>query len=183
MDSCGLAEMVQLVKTPHHFALENEHGGWKVCRLMRAVVQRVSRASVIVDGKTIGETGCGLLVLVGVTADDGEEDIVWLAGKIVQQKLFADQTGRMNLSVVESGGGVLVVSQFTLLASTRKGTKPSWHRAAGPEMAVPLYEAFVRKMEELLGRPVATGEFGAMMEVALVNDGPVTLVLDSRLRE
>jgi len=150
---------------------------------MRAVVQRVSRASVTVEERVTGSIAGGLLVLVGVTADDGEEDIVWLAGKIVGQKLFADENGRMNFSVMESGGGVLVVSQFTLLASTRKGTKPSWHRAAGPEMAVPLYEAFVRKMEELLGRPVATGEFGAMMEVELVNDGPVTLVLDSRLRE
>jgi D-tyrosyl-tRNA(Tyr) deacylase len=150
---------------------------------MRAVLQRVSKASVTVEGRVAGAIERGLLVLVGVAADDTDDDIAWLAGKIVQQKLFADETGRMNLSVVESGGGVLVVSQFTLLASTRKGTKPSWHRAAGPEVAVPLYEAFVRKTEELLGRPVATGEFGAMMEVALVNDGPVTLVLDSRLRE
>jgi D-tyrosyl-tRNA(Tyr) deacylase len=150
---------------------------------MRAVVQRVLRATVAVEGDVIGEIGRGLLVLVGVAGDDAEEDLAWLAGKIVQQKLFADATRRMNLSVAESGGGVLVVSQFTLLASTRKGTKPSWHRAAGPEVAVPLYERFVRKMEELLGRPVATGQFGAMMEVALVNDGPVTLVLDSRLRE
>jgi D-tyrosyl-tRNA(Tyr) deacylase len=138
---------------------------------------------VTVEERVTGSIAGGLLVLVGVTADDGEEDIVWLAGKIVGQKLFADENGRMNFSVMESGGGVLVVSQFTLLASTRKGTKPSWHRAAGPEVAIPLYEAFVRKMEELLGRPVATGQFGAMMEVALINDGPVTLVLDSRLRE
>ena len=150
---------------------------------MRAVVQRVSQASVTVERSLTGEIGRGLLVLVGVTEDDAEEDIAWLAGKIVGQKLFADEGGRMSLSVMETGGGVLVVSQFTLLASTRKGTKPSWHRAAGPEAAVPLYEAFVRKMEELLGRPVATGQFGAMMEVALINDGPVTLVLDSRLRE
>jgi len=150
---------------------------------MRAVVQRVLRATVAVEGDVIGEIGRGLLVLVGVAGDDAEEDLAWLAGKIVQQKLFADESGRMNLSVAESGGGILVVSQFTLLASTRKGTKPSWHRAAGPEVAVPLYERFVRKMEELLGRPVATGKFGAMMEVALVNDGPVTLVLDSRWRE
>ena len=131
----------------------------------------------------IGAIGQGLLVLVGIAGDDTDEDIAWLAGKIAGQKLFADEGGRMNLSVTEAGAGVLVVSQFTLLASTRKGTKPSWHRAAGPEAAVPLYEAFVRKMEELLGRPVATGQFGAMMEVSLVNDGPVTLVLDSRLRE
>jgi len=150
---------------------------------MRAVVQRVSRASVTVGGAVVGEIGPGLLVLVGVAADDVEEDIAWLAGKIVGQKLFPDESGRMNLSVAETSGGVLAVSQFTLLASTRKGTKPSWHRAAGPEVAGPLYETLVRKMEEVLGRPVATGEFGAMMEVALVNDGPVTLVLDSRWRE
>ena len=136
-----------------------------------------------VEGATVGEIGPGFLVLLGVAADDANEDLAWLAGKIVQQKLFPDETGRMNRSVLESGCGVLVVSQFTLLASTRKGTKPSWHRAAPPEVAVSLYESFVREMEKLLGRPVATGKFGAMMEVSLVNDGPVTLVLDSRLRE
>ena len=150
---------------------------------MRAVIQRVSQASVSVDGAVTGSIGRGLLVLVGIATDDTADDITWLTGKIAGQKLFADENGRMNLSVTEAGAGVLVVSQFTLLASTRKGTKPSWHRAAGPEAAVPLYEAFVRKMEELLGRPVATGQFGAMMEVSLVNDGPVTLVLDSWLRE
>ena len=150
---------------------------------MRAVVQRVLRASVTVEGRVTGSVGRGLVVLVGVAADDAEEDIEWLAGKIVGQKLFADDSGRMNLSVMESGGGVLVVSQFTLLASTRKGTKPSWHRAAGPEVAVPLYGRFLAAVEKALGRPVATGDFGAMMEVELVNDGPVTLVLDSRLRE
>lgn len=150
---------------------------------MRAVIQCVSRASVAVEGVATGEIGRGLLVLIGIAPDDTPEDIAWLAGKIAQQKLFPNESGRMNLSVVESGGGILVVSQFTLLASTRKGTKPSWHRAAPPEIAVPLYESFVREMEKSLGRPVATGKFGAMMEVALVNDGPVTLVLDSRLRE
>ena len=136
-----------------------------------------------VEGRVTGSIGRGLVVLVGVAADDAEEDIAWLAGKIAGQKLFADESGRMNLSVMESGGGILVVSQFTLLASTRKGTKPSWHRAAGPEVAVPLYGRFLAAVEKALGRPVATGQFGAMMEVALVNDGPVTLVLDSRLRE
>ena len=150
---------------------------------MRAVLQRVSRASVTIGGQTIGEIEHGLLVLVGVAADDAPEDIAWLTGKIATQKLFPDDSGRMNLSVTESSGGVLVVSQFTLLASTRKGTKPSWHRAAPPEVAEPLYENFVRSMESVLGRPVATGTFGAMMEVSLVNDGPVTLILDSRLRE
>ena len=150
---------------------------------MRAVIQRVSRASVTVEGAVVGEVGRGLLVLVGVAIDDTSDDIEWLAGKIAGQKLFPDEGGRMNLSIAEIAGSVLVVSQFTLLASTRKGTKPSWHRAAPPEVAVPLYEEFVRAMEAVLGRPVATGEFGAMMEVELVNDGPVTLVLDSRLRE
>lgn len=150
---------------------------------MRAVVQRVSRASVTVDGRVTGSIERGLLVLVGIAADDTGDDLAWLAGKIAGQKLFPDEGGRMNLSVREAAAGVLVVSQFTLLASTRKGTKPSWHRAAPPDAAAPLYGAFVRAMESELGRPVATGEFGAMMEVELVNDGPVTLVLDSRWRE
>ena len=150
---------------------------------MRAVIQKVSRAGVTVGGRVTGAIERGLLVLVGIVADDTDEDIGWLAAKIAGLKLFPDDSGRMNLSVVEIGGGVLVVSQFTLLASTRKGTKPSWHRAAPPEVAVPLYGEFVRAMEAALGRPVATGEFGAMMEVELVNDGPVTLVLDSRWRE
>jgi D-tyrosyl-tRNA(Tyr) deacylase len=143
----------------------------------------VSEASVTVEGRVTGSIERGLLVLVGIAGDDTDEDIAWLAGKVAGQKLFADESGRMNLSVTETGGGVLVVSQFTLLASTRKGTKPSWHRAAAPEVAVPLYEKVVTAMEATLGRAVATGEFGAMMEVELVNDGPVTLVLDSRLKE
>ncbi len=150
---------------------------------MRAVIQRVLQAAVSAEGKVTGAIDRGLLVLVGIAADDTTEDITWLVGKIVGQKLFPDESGRMNLSVIDIAGGVLVVSQFTLLASTRKGTKPSWHRAAPPEAAVPLYEEFVRAMGAAAGRPVATGTFGAMMEVSLVNDGPVTLVLDSRLRE
>ncbi len=150
---------------------------------MRAIIQRVSRASVTVEGELTGAIDRGLLVLVGIAGDDTDADIAWLAGKIAGQKLFDDQSGRMNLSVTEAGGGVLVVSQFTLLASTRKGTKPSWHRAAPPEVAVLLYEEFVRAMETAIGRPIPTGKFGAMMEVSLVNDGPLTLVLDSRLRE
>lgn len=150
---------------------------------MRAVIQRVSGASVEVRGETVGQIGRGLLVLLGVAADDTADDAAWLAGKIAQQRIFEDESGRMNLSVTEAGGEALVVSQFTLLASTRKGTRPSWHRAAPPGDAVPLYLGFVRGLENLLGRPVPTGEFGAMMRVSLVNDGPVTLVLDSRLRE
>lgn len=150
---------------------------------MRAVVQRVSAASVKVEAEEIGKIRAGLLVLLGVAPDDTVDDIAWLVGKIAAQKLFPDESGRTNLSVVDIAGGILLVSQFTLLASTRKGTKPSWHRAAPPEVAVPLYEEFIRAMETAIGRPVATGKFGAMMEVSLVNDGPVTLVLDSRLRE
>lgn len=150
---------------------------------MRAVVQRVSRASVSVAGKVSGQIGHGLVVLIGVATEDTPEDADWLVEKIARQRIFDGEGGRMNQSVVEAGGDVLAVSQFTLLASTRKGTKPSWHRAAPPEIAVPLYEDFVRKMELLIGRPVPTGRFGAMMEVELVNDGPMTLLLDSRLRE
>ena len=150
---------------------------------MRAVVQRVSRASVAVGGETVGAIGRGLLVLLGVAADDTAGDIAWLSGKIAQQKLFPGDGERMEQSVAGIAGEFLVVSQFTLLASTRKGTKPSWHRAAAPDVAVPLYDGFVRAMEDALGRPVATGYFGAMMQIELVNDGPVTLVLDSRLRE
>lgn len=150
---------------------------------MRAVVQRVSKASVSAGGETVGAIGPGLVVLLGVSADDTRDDIAWLAGKVAHQKIFAGEEGRMERSVIDIAGEVLVVSQFTLLASTRKGTRPSWHRAAAPDIAVPLYDGFVRAMEDALGRPVATGYFGAMMDVALVNDGPVTLVLDSRLRE
>jgi len=150
---------------------------------MRAVIQRVSSASVTVEGGVVGGIGRGLLVLLGIAGDDTPDDIAWLAGKIARQKLFADEGGRMNLSVAEAGADVLAVSQFTLMASTRKGTRPSWHRAAPPDVAEPLYGQFVRALEDRLGRNVATGEFGAMMQVSLVNDGPVTLILDSRLRE
>lgn len=150
---------------------------------MRAVVQRVSRAAVAVGGETVGAIGRGLLVLLGVATDDTADDIAWLSAKVASQKLFPGDGERMEQSVIDIAGEVLVVSQFTLLASTRKGTRPSWHRAAPPDVAVPLYDGFVRAMEDVLGRPVATGYFGAMMEIELINDGPVTLVLDSRLRE
>jgi D-tyrosyl-tRNA(Tyr) deacylase len=150
---------------------------------MRAVVQRVSSARVSVAGETTGEIGPGLLVLLGVAQDDTEADAQWLAAKVCALRIFEDDEGRMNRSVVETAGGVLVVSQFTLLASTRKGTRPSFHAAARPELAIPLYEAFQRLVAADLGRPVATGRFGAMMDVALVNAGPVTLVIDSRTRE
>ena len=150
---------------------------------MRAVVQRVSSARVTVAGETTGEIGPGLLVLLGVGHADTEADARWLAEKLCALRVFEDADGRMNRSVVDVAGGVLVVSQFTLLASTRKGTRPSFNDAARPELAIPLYEAFNGFAGAALGRPVATGRFAARMDVALVNDGPVTLVIDSKLRE
>ncbi len=150
---------------------------------MRVVIQRVSEASVSVDGMERGRIGLGLLVLLGVQPEDDSDDIDWLANKVVQLRIFDDEAGVMNKSVLEAGGEILLVSQFTLLASTKKGMRPSWHRAAKPEDAVPIYEIFHRRLEELLGRPVPTGVFGAGMKVGLVNDGPVTLVIDSKLRE
>ena len=150
---------------------------------MRAVVQRVSSASVSIEGAVVGEIGPGLLVLLGVAEGDTPADGAWLAQKIAQLRIFADEADRMNRSVQDIAGGVLVVSQFTLFASTRKGTRPSFNAAAAPELANSLYEDFVRQLESLLGRPVPTGRFGAMMQVALVNDGPVTLLIDTKTRE
>lgn len=150
---------------------------------MRTVVQRVSSASVAVEGRTVGEIGHGFLVLLGIGHEDSPADAQWLAEKIAALRVFEDADGRMNRSVVDVAGGILVVSQFTLLASTRKGTRPSFNDAAKPVLAVPLYEAFLRFATAALGRPVATGVFGAMMAVRLVNDGPVTLVIDSKSRE
>lgn len=150
---------------------------------MRVVIQRVSQASVTISGAVKGAIGTGLLVLVGVDPADTEADIQWLSGKIVRLRIFNDDQGLMNLSVLDVGGGILVVSQFTLMASTRKGHRPSYSGAASPDRAVPLYEAFVGQLAADLGKPVPTGEFGAHMEVALVNDGPVTLLLDSRRRD
>lgn len=150
---------------------------------MRAVVQRVSRAAVAVEGVSVAEIGPGLLVLLGVAADDSEEDVQWLATKIARMRIFADEAQAMNRSVVEAGGDALVVSQFTLQASTKKGNRPSFIAAARPEEAVPLYESFVERLSLEIGRPVPTGRFGADMQVSLVNDGPVTIVIDSKLRE
>ncbi len=150
---------------------------------MRAVIQRVSSARVTIAGEVAGEIAGGLLVLLGVARPDTADDARWLAEKVVALRLFEDDTGRMNRSVVERGGGILVVSQFTLLASTRKGARPSFNDAAPPELALMLYESFNRFAAAALGRPVATGRFAAMMDVSLVNNGPVTLVIDSRLRE
>ena len=156
---------------------------------MRVVLQRVSRAAVRVEGQVVGQIGPGLLLLVGIeTADAAEPEVTaagmeWLVGKLLRLRIFADAEGVMNRSLEEVGGEVLAVSQFTLFASTRKGNRPSWSRAAGPQAAEPLFGRFVALLQERLGRPVATGVFGADMAVSLDNDGPVTLVLDSRQPE
>ncbi|MBT8263484.1 MAG: D-tyrosyl-tRNA(Tyr) deacylase [Bacteroidia bacterium] len=150
---------------------------------MRAVIQRVKEASVSVDAKVISEIGSGFLILLGVETEDTPEDISWLAGKIARLRVFSDDRGAMNKSIQESGGDIIVVSQFTLHASTKKGNRPSFIKAARPDMAVPMYETFVSEMAQLIGKDVYTGEFGAMMDVSLVNDGPVTIVIDSKIKE
>ncbi len=150
---------------------------------MRLLVQRVRSASVDIGGVRCAEIGAGLLVLVGVGTDDAPEDAEYLAGKVVRLRIFSDQEGVMNLDVGQIGGEVLVVSQFTLMASTRKGNRPSYVRAAPEAISKPLYELFVRRVEELLGRKVPTGRFGADMQVSLVNDGPATIWMDSKNRE
>lgn len=150
---------------------------------MRLVIQRVSRASVSVGGELISEIGRGLMILVGVEEGDGMEDVRWLASKAARLRIFDDGGGVMNLSVIDVGGGILAVSQFTLTASTRKGNRPSYIRAAGHETAVPLYDAFCAELSAQSGIEVRKGVFGADMQVGLVNDGPVTIIIDSRLRE
>lgn len=150
---------------------------------MRLVIQRVREASVTIEGEVRSQIGQGLLVLVGIEEADGDEDIEWLAGKLLRLRIFDDEQGVMNLDVQQVGGELLIVSQFTLFASTRKGNRPSYIRSAGEAISRPLYERFVRRVEELAGRTVGTGEFGADMQVALVNDGPVTIWIDSRNRE
>lgn len=150
---------------------------------MRLVIQRVTEAAVHIGGVCAGSTGPGLMILVGIEEADTEEDVRWLAKKAADMRIFSDAEGKMNLSVKEMGGSVLVVSQFTLHASTRKGNRPSFIRAARPEQAVPLYELFKRELASLLEGRVESGEFGADMQVSLVNDGPVTIFMDSRNRE
>lgn len=147
---------------------------------MRVVVQRVRQASVAVDGRTVGEIGHGLLVLAGFEEEDSLADLEWMAGKLVRLRLFADADGVMNRCLLETGGELLAVSQFTLYASVRKGNRPSWSRAARGDVSQPLFERFVGMLEGVLGKPVATGRFGADMQVSLVNDGPVTLSIDSK---
>ncbi len=150
---------------------------------MRVLLQRVREASVTVEGQVTGQIGVGLLLLVGVTDGDTQEDIEWLVRKVVGMRIFSDADGKMNQSLTDVAGDLLVVSQFTLYASTKKGNRPSYTRSAAPEQAIPLYEAFVAACETSLGRPVATGVFGAMMDVRLLNDGPVTIWVDSHQRE
>ena len=150
---------------------------------MRAVIQRVLEAAVTVNGREVSRIGTGLLVLLGVEQDDTSADAHWLCAKTVKMRIFPDADGKMNLSVADAGGGVMVVSQFTLHASTKKGNRPSFIRAAEPAVSEPLYEEFCRTVETETGRPAARGVFGAFMQVSLVNDGPVTIVIDTRSRE
>lgn len=150
---------------------------------MRIVAQRVGEASVAVEGVAIANIGRGLLILAGVSRDDTEEDAAWLAGKLARMRIFPDSDGKMNLSIADIGGEILVVSQFTLYAETAKGNRPSFSSAAGPESAIPLYGLLASRLEQELGRPVARGRFGADMAVSLRNEGPVTIVMDSKKRE
>lgn len=150
---------------------------------MRAVIQRVKQATVEIDLAVKSSISTGLLVLLAVEAADTQEDIDWLSGKIVRLRIFPDQDGVMNRSVQDVNGEILLVSQFTLYASTKKGNRPSYSRSAAPAVAIPLYQAFVSKLGQELGKPVPTGEFGADMEVSLLNDGPVTIIIDSKMRE
>ena len=149
---------------------------------MRVVIQRVREASVTIGGEVRSAIGQGILVLLGIGPDDGQEDIDWLVRKVAGLRIFDDENGVMNRSVVEVGGRALVVSQFTLMASTRKGNRPSYTGAAGHEIAIPLYEVFCQSLSRAVGFPVGTGEFGADMKVSLVNDGPVTICIDSKNR-
>jgi D-tyrosyl-tRNA(Tyr) deacylase len=150
---------------------------------MRAVIQRVSQASVSIHGVVKGEIQQGLLVLLAIEDADSAEDIGWLSGKIVRLRIFNDEQGLMNRSVQDVGGGILLVSQFTLFASTKKGNRPSFTRSARPEIAVPLYEQFIRRLTQDFGKKIQTGEFGADMKVSLLNDGPVTVIIDTQSRE
>ena len=150
---------------------------------MRVVIQLVKQASVTVEGKLISEIKKGYLILLGIIEEDAQEDINWLTGKIARLRIFSDENGAMNNSIIEANGDVIVVSQFTLQAKTKKGNRPSFIKAARPEIAIPLYEKFITQLENELGKKVQTGEFGAMMDVALINDGPVTILIDSKQKE
>ena len=150
---------------------------------MRAVIQRVSQASVTIDNAVKGAIGRGLLILLAIEEADTGEDIQWLSGKAVRMRIFADEQGLMNRSVQDVGGDILVVSQFTLYASTKKGNRPSYSHSARPEIAIPLYQKFIAQLALDFGKPVQTGEFGADMKVSLLNDGPVTIIIDTKAKE
>ena len=150
---------------------------------MRVVIQKVTQASVSIENQIVGSIDKGLLVLVGIEDGDTNEDIAWLSSKIVNLRVFDDDNGVMNLSVKEVEGEVLIVSQFTLHASTKKGNRPSYIKASRPEVAIPIYEAFIKQVESLLGKRVPTGQFAAMMQVSLCNDGPVTILIDTKNKE
>ncbi len=150
---------------------------------MRVVIQRVKNANVGIEGRKKSQIDTGLLVLLGIEEADNQEDIDWLCRKIVALRIFDDEEGVMNRNIMDAGGDIIVVSQFTLMASTKKGNRPSYIRAARPETAIPLYEAFCKHLTTLLGKPIGTGEFGADMQVSLVNDGPVTICIDTKNKE
>ena len=150
---------------------------------MRAVIQRVNKASVTINGKLHSDIGSGLLVFLGIEDSDSDEDILWLSGKIVNLRVFKDEEGVMNRSVLERKGAILLVSQFTLHASTKKGNRPSYSRASKPENAIPIYDKMIRQLEKDLGYPIESGVFGADMKVELLNDGPVTIIIDTKEKE
>jgi len=150
---------------------------------MRIIIQRVTQAQVHIDNKLFSEIGNGLLILLGIEDTDTEEDINWLAQKIVNLRVFNDENGVMNISLLDANADILLVSQFTLFASTKKGNRPSYVKASRPEFAIPLYEKMIAKLEELLGKKIATGSFGADMQISLTNNGPVTIMIDSKLKE
>lgn len=150
---------------------------------MRIVIQRVSKASVTIDGKVVGSIAKGFLILLGICEEDTQDDVEWLVKKVVGLRVFDDENGIMNVNIMDANGESLVVSQFTLFASYKKGNRPSWLRAARHEISIPLYERFCQRLSEEMNRPVATGEFGAMMEVSLTNDGPVTICMDTKNKE
>lgn len=150
---------------------------------MRVVIQRVSSASVAVDGEVIGAIEKGFLILLGIETEDTDEDVIWLAKKIVALRIFADEQGLMNQDILNVGGSILLISQFTLHAAYKKGNRPSFIKAARPEQAIPLYESMKIQLEMLMEKPIETGKFGADMQVSLVNDGPVTIIMDSKTKE
>ena len=150
---------------------------------MRAIIQRVSEASVVIEKQKVADISAGLLILLGIEVEDTKEDSIWLANKISQLRIFADKEGVMNKSIIESGGEVIVVSQFTLHAKTKKGNRPSYIKSARPEQAIPLYEQFKKDLSEFIGKQVQSGKFAADMKVSLINDGPVTILMDTKNKE